>query len=169
MLASYQVQPTASPSPTATPDVTANWKTYTNTKYSYSIKYPADYSVTETSFDYVRFSPGATGSGIPQSQTYLSIQLDKSSQQSPGIIYKTTPDGKTLRISRILMDLDENQKPQVDTIFDQILSTFKFTTATSSASPNPSQKGCTLEAKICPDGSTVGRSGPNCEFAPCPQ
>ncbi len=30
------------------------------------------------------------------------------------------------------------------------------------------QKGCTLEAKICPDGSTVGRVGPNCEFDPCP-
>ena len=26
---------------------------------------------------------------------------------------------------------------------------------------------CTSEAKICPDGSAVGRSGPNCEFAPC--
>ena len=28
---------------------------------------------------------------------------------------------------------------------------------------------CTQEAKICPDGSAVGRSGPNCEFAPCPE
>ncbi|HPI67409.1 MAG TPA: DUF333 domain-containing protein [bacterium] len=28
---------------------------------------------------------------------------------------------------------------------------------------------CTLEAKICPDGTSVGRSGPNCEFAVCPQ
>ena len=28
---------------------------------------------------------------------------------------------------------------------------------------------CTAEAKICPDGSAVGRVGPNCEFAPCPQ
>lgn len=27
---------------------------------------------------------------------------------------------------------------------------------------------CTLEAKVCPDGSTVGRSGPSCEFAECP-
>jgi hypothetical protein len=27
---------------------------------------------------------------------------------------------------------------------------------------------CTQEAKICPDGSTVGRTAPNCEFAPCP-
>lgn len=29
-------------------------------------------------------------------------------------------------------------------------------------------QGCTLEAKMCPDGTAVGRSGPNCEFAPCP-
>ncbi len=27
---------------------------------------------------------------------------------------------------------------------------------------------CTLEAKICSDGSSVGREGPSCEFAPCP-
>ena len=28
---------------------------------------------------------------------------------------------------------------------------------------------CTMEAMICPDGSAVGRTGPNCEFAPCPE
>lgn len=28
---------------------------------------------------------------------------------------------------------------------------------------------CTMEAKICPDGSAVGRSGPDCEFSECPQ
>lgn len=27
---------------------------------------------------------------------------------------------------------------------------------------------CTMDAKICPDGSAVGRSWPNCEFDPCP-
>jgi hypothetical protein len=27
---------------------------------------------------------------------------------------------------------------------------------------------CTKEAKVCPDGTTVGRTGPNCEFASCP-
>ncbi|MFA6593746.1 MAG: DUF333 domain-containing protein [Candidatus Buchananbacteria bacterium] len=32
----------------------------------------------------------------------------------------------------------------------------------------PAATACTLEAKICPDGSAVGRSGPNCEFAQCP-
>lgn len=28
---------------------------------------------------------------------------------------------------------------------------------------------CTMDAKICPDGSAVGRSGSNCEFEPCPE
>ncbi len=27
---------------------------------------------------------------------------------------------------------------------------------------------CTMDAKQCPDGSYVGRTGPNCQFAPCP-
>ena len=32
----------------------------------------------------------------------------------------------------------------------------------------PAQVACTQEAKQCPDGSYVGRTGPNCEFAACP-
>lgn len=27
---------------------------------------------------------------------------------------------------------------------------------------------CTMEAKMCPDGSAVGRSGPECQFTACP-
>jgi len=27
---------------------------------------------------------------------------------------------------------------------------------------------CTQDALLCPDGTAVGRVGPNCEFAPCP-
>ena len=27
---------------------------------------------------------------------------------------------------------------------------------------------CTMEAKFCPDGSYVGRTGPHCEFSVCP-
>lgn len=33
----------------------------------------------------------------------------------------------------------------------------------------PDGTACTLEAKICPDGTAVGRTGPNCEFEECPQ
>jgi hypothetical protein len=37
------------------------------------------------------------------------------------------------------------------------------------SSPPPDEPvACTMDAKVCPDGSAVGREGPNCEFAPCP-
>jgi hypothetical protein len=32
-----------------------------------------------------------------------------------------------------------------------------------------SQQKCSQESKICPDGTTVGRTAPNCEFSACPQ
>lgn len=47
MLASYQTQPTSSPIPVATVDPTANWKTYINTKHSYSVKYPTNWTFRE--------------------------------------------------------------------------------------------------------------------------
>lgn len=43
--------------------------------------------------------------------------------------------------------------------------------ATVLPTPAPLPSGrpaCTEEAKQCPDGSYVGRGGPNCEFPPCP-
>ena len=33
---------------------------------------------------------------------------------------------------------------------------------------NGQQISCTMDAKLCPDGSYVGRSGPQCQFATCP-
>ena len=33
----------------------------------------------------------------------------------------------------------------------------------------PPVVACTMDAKMCPDGSFVGRVGPNCEFAACPE
>jgi hypothetical protein len=39
----------------------------------------------------------------------------------------------------------------------------------SVAQPNtPEVWECNADAKICPDGSAVGRTGPNCEFTACP-
>lgn len=32
----------------------------------------------------------------------------------------------------------------------------------------PDGVACTMEAKMCPDGSYVGRVGPSCQFAACP-
>jgi hypothetical protein len=36
------------------------------------------------------------------------------------------------------------------------------------ACPPSTGTACSSEAKQCPDGSFVSRTGPNCEFAPCP-
>ena len=36
------------------------------------------------------------------------------------------------------------------------------------SSGNPEPVFCTQEAKLCPDGSYVGRTGPRCEFTECP-
>jgi hypothetical protein len=40
-------------------------------------------------------------------------------------------------------------------------------TQRDTVSPNDEQ-GCTKEAQVCPDGSSVARVGPDCEFEPCP-
>ncbi len=41
-------------------------------------------------------------------------------------------------------------------------------TPTEYSEPNqPEQVFCTADAMLCPDGSYVGRTGPNCEFQ-CP-
>jgi hypothetical protein len=36
------------------------------------------------------------------------------------------------------------------------------------SSPEEEGRACTMEAKICPDGTAVGRQPPSCAFAPCP-
>lgn len=41
-------------------------------------------------------------------------------------------------------------------------------TAPIGEEPAPEMQACNMDAKICPDGSSVGRSGPDCEFAACP-
>ena len=37
------------------------------------------------------------------------------------------------------------------------------------AGMSPDMSACTLEALMCPDGSSVGRSGEQCTFSACPQ
>ncbi|MBI3631763.1 MAG: hypothetical protein HY219_02765 [Candidatus Staskawiczbacteria bacterium] len=47
-------------------------------------------------------------------------------------------------------------------IYDKSLITSLFT------KKQEKPVACAQEAKVCPDGSSVGRTGPNCEFADCP-
>jgi len=48
-------------------------------------------------------------------------------------------------------------------------SDYRFTfTVVPKGAANTGPQACTMEAKLCSDGSAVGRTGPNCEFAACP-
>src|SRR3972149_7846548 len=49
-----------------------------------------------------------------------------------------------------------------------IASTRQVTSPVPAPIPNPEPVACTEEAKQCPDGSYVSRTGKNCEFAKCP-
>lgn len=74
------------------------------------------------------------------------------------------------------MSACENELASFD--MDTIMGNLVKTVVISTASPNSTNDQassigitpqiCTMEAKLCPDGSYVGRSGPNCAFAPCP-
>lgn len=64
---------------------------------------------------------------------------------------------------------------ELSDVFYDILPTIEiFSTITPTPheiyDPPPTDEAffCTMDAKLCPDGSSVGRQGPNCEFAPCP-
>lgn len=52
-------------------------------------------------------------------------------------------------------------------LLDTIVNTLDISTPPDSSAVEKVTM-CTLEARVCPDGSTVGRQGPNCEFAACP-
>lgn len=183
MLASYQSQP--SPSPTATADPTADWKTYTNTKFGYSIKYPAALTIkeyaTETQFfidkeyfptlniDVSKNLNPKTEKPYTKIQDAVLIKDINLKERTYGDIAWTYDEnnlyGSYLAATDKYMyaiSLDNN--PNNLYSLDQFLSTFKFLGASPSAEP----KACTQEAKLCPDGSYVGREGSNCEFAPCP-
>lgn len=45
---------------------------------------------------------------------------------------------------------------------------FYFLNSNENKPSEEEQVACSMEAKICPDGSAVGRQSPTCEFAPCP-
>ncbi len=49
---------------------------------------------------------------------------------------------------------------------------WQFVVPSSVLAPSPDDDSepvaCTMDARECPDGSFVGRTGPNCEFQACP-
>jgi hypothetical protein len=177
MLANYQTQ--VSPTPTATADPTANWKTYINDKYKFSFKYPSTLLMEINEVDTSNYVQLIFNKSLEDSFT-VKASIKYPANQSKHLL-DTQPIGTKVFDSNVwsVFELTNNSGLQLEknevlysiiypdstkTLVDQILSTFKFL----GASPTPSAKACTQEAKLCPDGSYVGRTGANCEFAPCP-
>lgn len=146
MLASYQTIPTPTSSATAlaTADPTENWKTYTNSKANYSFKYP------EMWVDKTSDNDRDVGS--------FTIDID-GTEKMLGVIFSGEPDlendkknggaSKSFVISSnkyLFITYVECQGPgcgmgskQLD-IFNQVLSTFKFTEATKTATQSATPK-----------------------------
>lgn len=196
MLAGYQTQTT--PTPVATADPTANWKTYTDTKLGFEFKYPESLTYKNLGKGVIAFTDnqdktkfilnGFESLSSDQYQNHLQdikingvLSGQETFTDSQNRIWQTLFGlGQTYNFNAFLnqqnkyylvtLSSDFGEEADGGATFknfaNQLLSTFKFLGPTSS--PSATQKACTLEAKLCSDGSSVGRTGPNCEFAPCP-
>ncbi len=170
MLASYQT-PVSSSTPVATTDPTADWKTYQDQKYQYLFKYPESWiDKTDDSSRILGNFTLETNSGEFVTGTVFTgtpdIENDKKNGGSSKSFVLTEQIYLLVTYVECLGPGCDLSKKYLD-IFNQVISTFKIAGAQVSNSAS-TQKACTMEAKLCPDGSSVGRGGPNCEFTPCP-
>jgi len=133
---------------TPTPDPTASWKTYISAKYGYSIKYPNNVTYQESDFLGVKGKTETTiilqidkgsleiaanvgGRGIApiktQNITIGGVKTDKFYEtETTGIIKAIpSPKGEDLYFSFFLPG-DPVKSKEIDTLIDQILSTFEF-------------------------------------------
>lgn len=145
------------------PDGTESWETYTNGQYGFSLRYPNTYKKVE--------DPSGWPNAIvilsrSNQQSYdLPIEIWDSEAEYLGT-YTIPNHTNNLKVfpfkngEKYFTLLNTNGDPEVD----RIISTFEFINSNTT----PPMTACTMDAKICPDGSAVGRSGPNCEFTPCP-
>ncbi len=111
------------------------------------------------------------------SRDSLDSSMEKITINGLPAIKTTSDEGY---ISILVKDPNKNMVYSINFALDfisfpgtayEIYSTFKFTDSTAALSPVPTEAmvACTMEAKLCPDGITsVGRSGPKCEFEKCP-
>lgn len=181
--------------PTPTPNSTVNWKTY-NTGRGYVFQYPSSAIITDTepyhteidltsaslsmSFITVALDDKQTAKDIVihgfceanaqdiQLETINSFAMYKSRKTQPAAtcldaIMDMRIEGGTIGdMVKYVTDVRGTAKDQAaEELYSQVLHTIRDTTT-------PTNKACTQEAKLCPDGSSVGRTGPNCEFTPCP-
>ena len=148
--------PTPITTPTSTPDPTANWKTYINTQYSFSFKYPPEAQLgSSEATTRIQVSLGKIDitCGYPFQFTvvYSGYDLQKHNETTT---YQTQVDQKTANrydtavnlegcsnvspniyipnisnptINDLVIAANYANKQEYKTLFDLILQTFKFT------------------------------------------
>ena len=140
----------------------SNWNTFTSDEENFEIKYPNNFSIVED-------QTGWPNSVLILSKANQVYDLVIESWENETQYKSKYNSGKYINSIKIqsfgtgtytLFNI--NNDPQVE----EIISTFKF--LETSPIPDNSSVSCTMEAMECPDGSFVGRSGPKCEFTPCP-
>ena len=119
-------------------NISADNSCYTNTKQSITVNNTQAEKYTTT---FRKEDKACAEAGIgPISAERISIYI--------------TQNGKLYLLTWPVLDVD-------DSIYNQMLFTFKFTDSEDGVA-------CTQDAMQCPDGTWVGRTGPNCEFTECP-
>ncbi len=212
--------PTPFAIPTVDPSITANWKTYANSQFEFTLRYPAEWKIAEAKekdYNIIQIYP--TDKKIndidsegpspftsirivvknnPKNLSYMDYALEEEKsifvsgnfvstlKHGPavivdgivtGVITGQLPSwgrkgvyiphkGKIYIVNASSSDRRDEINKMIDDMFDQILSTFKFTDQEDIIPPQV----CTQDVKLCPDGKTyVGRKPPSCDFAICPQ
>jgi len=157
-------KPIAAITPSPTPDVTANWKTYTNTQYNFSFKYPeyviledksvpgmaqvilaaegfSETKVTASKSDlsdfYLDASPSgkATIGGISGNKYFLPQGYCDGPTCSPPILAASIINNGTKYVVSIFVGKEASNFTDLQ---NQILSTFKFIEVTPVGSPTAS-------------------------------
>lgn len=101
-----------------------------------------------------------------QSQPTITIPAQKETPISNCEFLKKYPSDLEAMLKRgEISEKDYNLK--LETIKKELEKCSGQSTSSEAAKPAV-QVFCTQEAKLCSDGSYVGRTGPNCEFAKCP-
>jgi hypothetical protein len=198
MLATYQSLPSPAHIPTTDPTenwkvytnnqmgfslrVPSDWFTHPETKqlygYNTNISYPVDNPSTQ---DFIENQKANISIALSSNNGESLDKIAQSKINSPyspfsnetrdtkidgenAIVLTFKSGGEYLLVNHgknyySISGFNPEGNEEINTTIDQIISTFKFIEI---------GQVCTQEAKICPDGSSVGRTAPNCEFASCP-
>lgn len=143
--------PVSSTEPTFDP--TADWKIYTNNDFGFSFYYPKDYKLVTDGWEKIGDNPKGhyvVNVGDPSDEFNINIDIRKSSSRSGGNYKEITvadttayedldsvgkyvffeKDGYSYDMQ--VLSLDSNKtNTEENLVFDQILSTFKFTDSNS--------------------------------------